>query len=103
MKSGIFFSLIVAFGLLFSCTNNRQEIKLVDADNFTTSINGKNVNLYTLKSKNGMTMQVTNYGGHVVSLWVPDKNGQFDEHRTRTQHTKRIYRSMKESALSAVS
>lgn len=79
MKSGIFFSLIVAFGLLFSCTNNRQEIKLVDADNFTTSINGKNVNLYTLKSKNGMTMQVTNYGGHVVSLWVPDKNGQFDD------------------------
>lgn len=26
-----------------------------------------------------MTMQVTNYGGHVVSLWVPDKNGQFDD------------------------
>ena len=24
-------------------------------------------------------MQVTNYGGHVVSLWVPDKNGHFDD------------------------
>lgn len=26
-----------------------------------------------------MTLQVTNYGGHVVSLWVPDKNGHFDD------------------------
>lgn len=78
MKSGIFFLLTMTLGL-FSCTNNRQEIKLVDADNFISSINGKNVNLYTLKSKNGMTLQVTNYGGHVVSLWVPDKNGHFDD------------------------
>ena len=78
MKSGIFFLLTMTLGL-FSCIDNQQEIKLVDADNFTSSINGKNVNLYTLKSKNGMTMQVTNYGGHVVSLWVPDKNGHFDD------------------------
>lgn len=78
MKSGIFFLLTMTLGL-FSCIDNQQEIKLVDADNFTSSINRKNVNLYTLKSKNGMTMQVTNYGGHVVSLWVPDKNGHFDD------------------------
>ena len=78
MKSGIFFLLTMTLGL-FSCIDNQQEIKLVDADNFTSSINGKNVNLYTLKSKNGMTMQVTNYGGQVVSLWVPDKNGHFDD------------------------
>lgn len=78
MKSGIFFLLTMTLGL-FSCIDNQQEIKLVDADNFTSSINGKNVNLYTLKSKNEMTMQVTNYGGHVVSLWVPDKNGHFDD------------------------
>ena len=58
MKSGIFFLLTMTLGL-FSCIDNQQEIKLVDADNFTSSINGKNVNLYTLKSKNGMTMQVT--------------------------------------------
>ncbi len=33
--------------------------------------------LYTLKNKNGMEVQITNYGGIVVGISVPDKNGQF--------------------------
>lgn len=52
-----------------------DNVKLVDARNFESTIDGKQVALYTLKSETGMTMQVTNFGGHVVSLWVPDKNG----------------------------
>ena len=51
------------------------DVKLVDAKNFETTIDGKPVALYTLTSPSGMTMQVTNFGGHVVSLWVPDRNG----------------------------
>ena len=51
------------------------DVKLVDAKNFETTIDGKAVALYTLTSPSGMTMQVTNFGGHVVSLWVPDRNG----------------------------
>ena len=52
-----------------------DNVKLVDARNFESTIDGKQVALYTLKSETGMTMQVTNFGGHVVSLWTPDKNG----------------------------
>jgi len=37
---------------------------------------GKAVHLYTLTNANGMKMRVTNYGGIVVSLEVPDKNGK---------------------------
>ena len=45
---------------------------------FNTIINGKPVGLYTLK--NGfLTMQVTNFGGRVVGLWVPDKHGNYDD------------------------
>jgi aldose 1-epimerase len=36
-------------------------------------------NLYTLKNKNGMTVKITNYGGIVTSISVPDKQGQFDD------------------------
>lgn len=31
---------------------------------------------YTLKNKNGITMEVTNYGGIVTKLMVPDKKGK---------------------------
>lgn len=45
--------------------------------NFDTVINEKPVKLYTLKNANGMEVSITNYGGRVVSLVVPDKDGNF--------------------------
>jgi len=33
------------------------------------------VNLYTLRSGHGMTVNITNYGGDVQSIWVPDRSG----------------------------
>lgn len=52
---------------------------LIDKQNFETVIDGQRVSLFTLKNKNGLVAQVTNYGGRVVSLWVPDKTGKFDD------------------------
>jgi aldose 1-epimerase len=37
---------------------------------------GKEVDLYTLTNAHGMTVKVTNYGGIVTELLVPDKNGK---------------------------
>lgn len=36
---------------------------------------GRLVDLYTLTNKNGLIIKVTNYGGTVTALSVPDKNG----------------------------
>jgi aldose 1-epimerase len=36
---------------------------------------GTPVNLYTLTNPNGMTVKITNYGGIVQSIWVPDSFG----------------------------
>lgn len=43
---------------------------------FEKEIDGKKVSLWTLTNASGMEMTVTNYGGKVVSLLVPAKNGQ---------------------------
>lgn len=43
---------------------------------FDTIVNGDSVKLYTLKGDKGMEVCITNYGGRVVSLMVPDKNDQ---------------------------
>jgi aldose 1-epimerase len=40
-------------------------------------VSGKTVQLYTLKNSNGVEAAITNYGGIVVSLKTPDRNGKF--------------------------
>jgi aldose 1-epimerase len=40
---------------------------------------GTPVELYTLRNANGMEAKITNYGGIVVSLKVPDRSGQFGD------------------------
>lgn len=47
---------------------------LLDAAGFDTIISGKPVALYTI-SKGNVTAQITNWGGYVVSLMAPDKDG----------------------------
>jgi len=40
---------------------------------------GTAVNLYTLTNAKGVTMTVTNYGGRITSLKVPDKSGKMED------------------------
>lgn len=49
------------------------------ASAFEKTIDGKQTHLYTLKNKNGITATFTNYGGRIVSLLVPDKNGKLTD------------------------
>lgn len=54
-------------------------MKLLSKQNFERVIDGKKVHLFTLRNKNGIVTQITNYGGRVVNLWVPDKAGNFED------------------------
>jgi aldose 1-epimerase len=40
---------------------------------------GSQVDLYTLRNAKGLEARITNYGGIMVSLKVPDRNGQFGD------------------------
>ena len=40
---------------------------------------GQLADLYTLTNKNGLIMKVTNYGGTVTALSIPDKNGSLTD------------------------
>lgn len=53
--------------------------KLIDKKNFDTIIDEVPVSLYTLNSGNGLIVQVTNFGLHIVSVWCKDKNGKYDD------------------------
>ncbi|MFB9865412.1 aldose epimerase family protein [Rufibacter immobilis] len=53
-----------------------QEAKLPARANFQKTIDGKETDLFVLKNKNNVQAAITNYGGRLVSLLVPDKNGK---------------------------
>ncbi len=55
-------------------TENRCGLKRKD---FQTTINGKNTDLYILRNKQGNEVAVTNYGGAVLAIMVPDRNGNY--------------------------
>jgi len=54
-------------------------LKLLNEQNFEHLIDDEKIKLYTLKNKNGLVTQITNYGGRIVNLWVPDKSGNFKD------------------------
>jgi len=82
MKSGIFHStLIASLGLLLltsACTKKEamQQPGTITKAEFGVLPDSTKVSLYTLVNHSGITMKVTNYGGIITSLLVPDKNGK---------------------------
>ncbi|MFZ6011403.1 MAG: aldose epimerase family protein [Bacteroidota bacterium] len=67
-------------------TNNKginsletRSITGVKKDLFGKMPDGTDIFLFTLTNRAGVTMRVTNYGGIIVSLMVPDKTGKFED------------------------
>ena len=49
------------------------------AANFQKEVDGKKVDLYTIKNKKGMVVRITNYGARVEQVLVPDRNGKLGD------------------------
>lgn len=81
MKNSFLLAGIAA--LMLSACNNKpaQELTLsgLNPVNFQTEVNNAKTGLYTLKNKSGMEVCITNFGGRIVSIMVPDKNGNMQD------------------------
>lgn len=60
-------------------SSKEQSAEIPDRKDFQDNIDGKKTDLFILKNANGMTAAITNYGGRIVSLLVPDKNGKLTD------------------------
>lgn len=62
-----------------SCSTGKEGTAVtksgLDPKNFETVIDGDSTTLITLTNASGMEVCVTNYGGRIVSIMVPDKDG----------------------------
>ena len=83
-------SLIIVFAFtlsFFSCNrkkevttkNTMDSLKLVSSRSFGKMADGQAVTLYTMRNRKGAEMNVMNYGGIIVSLKMPDRNGVIEE------------------------
>jgi len=86
-------SILLMLGFLQSCSENTSEINAADETSnnsqptsmriskasFGKTLDGKIVDLYTLTNANGAVAKITNYGGIITSLTMPDKNGLYED------------------------
>jgi len=72
---------------VFSAGQNKTGIISMDKtnnisikkDSFGKLSDGRAADLYTLANINGMTVKITNYGGALTEICVPDKNGCIED------------------------
>ena len=57
-------------------TTETENICGLKRSDFQTTIGGKQTDLYILKNSQGNEVAITNYGGAIVAIMVPDKNGK---------------------------
>jgi aldose 1-epimerase len=60
-------------------TMEGNETSRIEKSAFGTTADGTAVDLYTLTNANGCVATITNYGGIVVSLEVPDRDGNLSD------------------------
>ena len=71
---------VAAAALMHSCaTAPTQTLSGLDPQKFAAEINGKPTDLYTLTNASGMEVCVTNLGARIVSVMVPDRNGEMKD------------------------
>lgn len=69
-----------------ACTNNKQETNTelatlsgIKRSDFQSSLNGDSIDLFVLSNANGVEVSITNYGGRIVSVMVPDRDGNMKD------------------------
>ena len=68
--------------MLMACQQKPDKVSTLsglDPVKFSTEVNHSQTNLYTLKNKSGMEVCITNFGGRIVSIMVPDKDGKMQD------------------------
>lgn len=66
-----------------SCTGKKDAQAVtasgLDPQNFVAVVDGDTTGLFTLKNANGMEVNITNYGGRIVSMMVPNRSGELTD------------------------
>ena len=81
MRSKYLFSLALVLGVstLMAVRCQGAAKPGIKMSEFGKMPDGQTIDLYTLNNSSGMRVAITNYGGRIVSLTVPDRTGKMDD------------------------
>ena len=66
--------------MMVSCQNKAKlTLSGLDPADFVTEVDSMQTKLYSIKNESGMEVCITNFGGRIVSIMVPDKNGDMKD------------------------
>ena len=72
--------LLGAAALLAACSQQKNlTVSGLNPKDFKATYNGQPTALYTMTNAKGMEVCVTNFGGRIVSIMVPDKDGKMQD------------------------
>src|ERR1044072_3009941 len=74
----VFVTLFCSAMLLLMHSSADAQAKITKAS-FGKTSDGQSVDIFTLTNKRGIEVKITNYGGIITSLKVPDRNGKVDD------------------------
>src|ERR1700747_3421429 len=69
------FRILIAATCLSVLSFGGAEARNITGEDWGTTQGGEKVSLFTLKGAHGLEARITNYGGRIVSLNVPNKQG----------------------------
>lgn len=76
----------LAIVAMVACTSKQQEtagepttLSGLKKSSFQSEVKGDSTDLYVLKNANGMEVTLTNYGARIVSVMVPDREGNLQD------------------------
>jgi aldose 1-epimerase len=72
-------TLLPATAFLARADNRKSPMSEITKQSWGTMASGENIDLYTLRNAKGFEATITNYGGRLVTLKVPDRAGNFDD------------------------
>lgn len=81
---------VMAICMLVACNDNENKqnqteeeqqttLSGLKSEDFVAEVDGKTTALYVMKNKQGAEVCMTNWGGRIVSIMVPDKNGKMTD------------------------
>jgi aldose 1-epimerase len=79
MKSFLIIGILPAVAGLVACGRSKNRFVAVRPEAFQAVVGGKPVALYSIGNSKGMRVQITNYGGKIVSILVPDRKGNLGD------------------------
>src|ERR1700674_1424181 len=79
MRIGICVLLLMGLTIGDGRATAQSQTPGVNTSVFGKTKDGREAHLYTLSNKSGMEVAITDFGGTVVSIKVPDRNGKLDD------------------------